>query len=63
MRKKSRKIKIKGVDVSALTSRQQEAMKKHSVHHTSKHIRAMVREMKKGASFTASHKIAMKVGK
>ena len=61
MRKKSRKIK--GVDISSLSSRQQEAMKKHSVHHTAKHIRAMVREMKKGASFAKSHKLAMKVGK
>ena len=37
---------------------------KHSKHHTAKHIRAMVRSMKEGKTFTESHKIAQKkVGK
>ena len=31
-------MKVKGVDVSKLTKSQQKAMKKHSVHHTKKHI-------------------------
>ena len=56
--------KIKGVSVSSLNTRQATAMKKHSKHHTSKHLRSMVSSMKKGKTFTQSHKIAMKkVGK
>ena len=55
---------VKGVNVSALNVRQQSAMKKHSKHHTVKHLRSMVTSMKKGKTFTQSHKIAMKkVGK
>ena len=55
---------IKGVNVSALNVRQQNAMKRHSKHHTAKHLRSMVTSMKKGKTFTQSHKIAMKkVGK
>ena len=55
---------IKGVNVSALNVRQQNAMKRHSKHHTAKHLRSMVASMKKGKTFTQSHKLAMKkVGK
>tara|TARA_R100000808_G_C2074459_1_gene100692 strand:- start:116 stop:325 length:210 start_codon:yes stop_codon:yes gene_type:complete len=57
-------VKVKGVDVSSLTTRQRLAMKKHSKHHTAKHLKGMVSAMKKGKSFTQSHKDAMKkVGK
>ena len=56
--------KIKGVDVSSLNKRQQNAMEKHSVHHTKKHLSEMVTLMGKGKTFTESHKMAMKkVGK
>jgi len=56
--------KIKGVNVSALNVRQQNAMKRHSKHHTAKHIKSMLTSMKRGKTFTESHKIAMKkVGK
>tara|TARA_R100001163_G_scaffold12296_1_gene11407 strand:+ start:3094 stop:3303 length:210 start_codon:yes stop_codon:yes gene_type:complete len=56
--------KVKGVDVSSLTTRQKLAMKKHAKHHTAKHLKGMVDAMKKGKSFTQSHKHAMKkVGK
>ncbi len=56
--------KVKGVSVSSLTNRQASAMKKHSKHHTVKHLRSMVASMKKGKTFGQSHKIAMKkVGK
>tara|TARA_Y100001972_G_C7667119_1_gene337664 strand:- start:7823 stop:7999 length:177 start_codon:yes stop_codon:yes gene_type:complete len=56
--------KIKNVDVSMLTKRQQIAMKAHSKHHTTSHIKSMVEMMKNGMTFTASHKAAMKkVGK
>tara|TARA_Y100001949_G_scaffold172560_1_gene176762 strand:- start:1089 stop:1262 length:174 start_codon:yes stop_codon:yes gene_type:complete len=57
-------MKVKGVDLSALTKRQQETMKRHGVHHTAKHMKDMVKRMKKGATFTAAHKATMKaVGK
>ena len=56
--------KIKGVDVSKLTKRQQDTLKKHSVHHTKKHMQFMVNSMKRGTTFTKAHKKAMKkVGK
>tara|TARA_R100001463_G_scaffold21197_2_gene51152 strand:+ start:8208 stop:8381 length:174 start_codon:yes stop_codon:yes gene_type:complete len=57
-------MKIKNINISMLNKRQQTAMKKHSKHHTAKHIKSMVSMMKKGKTFTASHKAAMKkVGK
>ena len=56
--------KIKGVDVSKLTKRQQATMKKHAKHHTKKHIQFMTNSMKRGTSFTKAHKNAQKkVGK
>tara|TARA_Y100001937_G_C7077918_1_gene311487 strand:+ start:613 stop:789 length:177 start_codon:yes stop_codon:yes gene_type:complete len=57
-------VKIKGVDVSKLTKRQQATMKKHAKHHTKKHIQFMTNSMKRGTSFTKAHKNAQKkVGK
>ena len=57
-------MKVKNVNVSMFTKRQQAAIKRHSKHHTSKHVRSMVNMMKKGKTFTESHKAAMKkVGK
>ena len=53
-------MKVKGVDLSALTKRQQETMKRHSEHHTAKHLRDMVKRMKKGKSFTEAHKASQK---
>ena len=56
--------KIKGVSTDGLTKRQASTLKKHSVHHTSKHIKEMVKAMIKGSSFSQSHKMAQKsVGK
>tara|TARA_A100000171_G_scaffold21280_1_gene19758 strand:+ start:195 stop:359 length:165 start_codon:yes stop_codon:yes gene_type:complete len=48
-----------------LTARQQAALKRHSVHHTSKHMAEMRRLMSRdGKSFTEAHRGAMrKVGK
>ena len=47
-----------------LTKRQQATLRKHSSHHTKKHMTFMRAQMRKGKSFTASHKAAMKkVGK
>ena len=57
-------MKIKGVLLNGLNKRQESAMKKHSKHHTGKHLKEMVSLMNKGKTFTESHKIAMKkVGK
>tara|TARA_Y100000592_G_scaffold35591_1_gene56541 strand:+ start:203 stop:376 length:174 start_codon:yes stop_codon:yes gene_type:complete len=57
-------MKIKGVSVTGLTKRQISAMRRHARHHTAKHLRSMVRAMKKGRTFTQSHKSAMrKVGR
>ena len=49
---------------AGLTARQDAAMKRHSKHHTVKHMKEMTRLMKSGSTFTAAHKKAMKkVGK
>ena len=57
-------MKVKGIKVDALTKKQQNVLKKHSKHHTVKHIRSMVTAMRGGATFKQSHNIAMKkVGK
>ena len=53
-------IKVKGVSMSGLTAKQQQAMKKHGKHHTAKHLRDMKKRMSKGASFTAAHKQSQK---
>ena len=57
-------MKIKVVDVSKLTKSQQKAMKKHSVHHSKKHIQYMTNSIKRGTSFSKAHTNAQKkVGK
>ena len=56
----SKKVMIKGADVSALTKRQQDTMRKHSEHHTSKHMKSMTSMMKKGKTFSQAHKEAQK---
>ena len=53
-------MKLKGVDLSALNKRQQTAMKRHGEHHTAKHLRDMLKRMKKGKSFTEAHKASQK---
>lgn len=52
--------KVKGVSMAGLNKRQITAMKTHSKHHTAKHIRSMTVAMRKGETFTQSHKTAMK---
>ena len=48
----------------ALTSRQQAALKRHSSHHSGKHMAEMRKAMKSGKTFGQAHKAAMrKVGK
>ena len=57
-------MKVKGVDASKLTKRQQTALKKHSKHHTKKHMQFMYNSMRRGASFSKAHVNAQKkVGK
>ena len=51
---------VKGVSMKGLNKRQKSAMRRHKTHHTAKHLRAMVRSMKRGKTFTQSHKLAMK---
>jgi hypothetical protein len=48
----------------ALTKRQQAALKRHSVHHTRKHMTEMRKFMSGGKTFNEAHRMAMrKVGK
>jgi len=56
----NKKVMIKGADVSSLTKRQQDVMKKHSKHHTGKHMKSMTAMMKRGKTFTQAHKAAQK---
>jgi hypothetical protein len=66
MAKKKRMMYKKGKTVKKkeLTQRQKDTLKKHSVHHTAKHMSMMRRLMREGSTFTAAHKKAMKeVGK
>ena len=47
-----------------LTTRQMNALARHSEHHTKKHMAEMRKLMRGGKTFGQSHKIAMsKVGK
>ena len=56
--------KIKKVDMSGLSKNQKTTMEKHSSHHSLGHMKSMIGAMRKGNSFTAAHKIAMKeIGK
>ena len=62
--KKTKNVSMKGVSLNSLNTRQQNAMKRHHKHHTSGHIRHMVKSMNKGKTFTQAHKLAVKkVGK
>ena len=56
--------KAKGVSLFGLSKRQQDAMVKHSQHHSKKHIRMMKDLMMKGDTFAQAHtKAQKKVGK
>ena len=47
-----------------LTQRQQDALRRHSAHHTKKHMAMMSNAMKDGKTFQQAHKMAMEsVGK
>ena len=50
--------------MAALTKKQQATLKKHSVHHSAKHMTEMRKNMRAGKTFTQSHKAAQKkIGK
>jgi len=50
--------------MAALTKRQQATLKRHSVHHTAKHMTEMRKMMRAGKTFSQAHKAATKkVGK
>jgi hypothetical protein len=44
-----------------IKKKQQDALMRHAVHHTPKHMTLMRKEMKKGKTFGQAHKMAMKV--
>jgi len=44
----------------SLTANQKATMKKHSRHHTAKHMNEMTKMMIRGVSFREAHKKAMK---
>ena len=47
-----------------IDKRERALLKKHSKHHSKKHIQYMYNSMKRGATFTQAHKRAQKaVGK
>ena len=48
------------MSLKQLTKRQMDALKKHSPHHSVKHMTEMKKHMIKGKTFTEAHKIAMK---
>lgn len=48
------------VKKKALTKRQEGAMKRHSKHHTAKHMKYMKRRMLMGDTFRQAHKKAQK---
>jgi hypothetical protein len=50
--------------MAKIGKRQEAALKAHSEHHTKKHMAFMRKLIKEGATFTESHKKAMKkIGK
>ena len=56
--------KCKFIDSTTLSKAKKDKLMKHSHHHSMKHIKEMVKDMKKGKTFSQSHKNAMKnVGK
>ena len=52
--------KVKGVELTGLTKRQVTSMRRHARHHTAKHLREMVKAMRRGRTFTQSHTSAQR---
>ena len=58
------KRKRKPIKKKGLSKRQEASMKRHSKHHTAKHMKYMKNLMMKGSTFRAAHKKAQSaVGK
>ena len=57
---RTRKKPSMQVKKKALTKRQEATMKRHSKHHTRKHMSFMKRRMLMSDTFTQAHKKAMK---
>lgn len=56
--------KIAKPKVKTLTKKQKDTLRKHSVHHSAKHMAEMKRSIKSGIAFSEAHTKAMKkVGK
>ena len=65
-KKLKKRVQRKSIEMKhkKLTKRQQDTLKKHSTHHTAKHMAEMRKLMRSGKTFSESHKMAMKkVGK
>tara|TARA_R100000700_G_scaffold31733_2_gene38896 strand:+ start:337 stop:537 length:201 start_codon:yes stop_codon:yes gene_type:complete len=61
---KNIKVKKTKTKKGELTQRQKDTLKRHSKHHTKKHMDEMKKLMKQGKTFGEAHKVAMKkVGK
>jgi len=50
-----------GINLKKLTKKQKSQMQTHKRHHTKKHLAKMAAEMRKGKSFSQSHRIAQRV--
>jgi len=46
--------------VKDLKPRQRKTMNRHARHHSLKHMRSMANAMKKGATFSQAHRIAIR---
>ena len=57
---RTRKKTSMRVKKKALTKRQEATMKRHSKHHTGKHMKYMKRRMLMGDTFRQAHKKAQK---
>tara|TARA_R100001463_G_scaffold46086_1_gene94605 strand:+ start:1285 stop:1464 length:180 start_codon:yes stop_codon:yes gene_type:complete len=51
---------LKGISLKGLTSRQKSQMQRHKTHHTKKHLAKMATAMRKGKTFSQSHRIAQR---
>ena len=55
---------LKGISLKGLTKRQKSQMQRHKTHHTKRHLAKMAAEMRKGRTFSQSHRSAQRmVGK
>jgi hypothetical protein len=56
----TRKLAGDIVVAKKLTKRQTNTLRRHSRHHTKKHMKFMRAQMRKGKTFTQAHRLAMK---